>query len=133
MSNELALAYTTGATLKALVWGKDRTTRWNGSAMAAPSTIADADWATGMVAMTEQDSSDATGSGQYVGSLPATGVTQELQIDFLVGATPTVGQRRIGYQSVGAVNSYASEKVSTLDLTDTEQETIQGIASGGIR
>jgi len=130
MSNELALKYTTGATLKAIVWGKDRSTRWNGSAMVAPSTIADAAWATGAITMTEQLSSNSTGTGQYVGDLPATGISGEHQIDFYVGATPTVGQARIGWQSYGGVT--VSDKLSTLDLTDTEKETVQSITVGGI-
>lgn len=104
MAGELGISYTTEQTVKALIWGADRGTRWNGSAMVAPSTISDAAWATGMVAMTELQNSDSTYTGQYKGDLPATGVTGEHQVDYLTGASPTVGQRRFGFQAVDTSN-----------------------------
>lgn len=124
MANELSFSYLTGQTIKALVWGKNRTTRWNGSAMVAPSTIADADWATGMVTMTEQATSDSTATGQYVGSLPFTGITGEHQVDYLLGASPTPGQERIGYQAadtqdIGGLGAEINANEAKIDAIGT--------------
>jgi len=101
MSGEFNLHTTSGLTIKALVLGQDRTTRWNGSALVAWNTIADADWATGLVALTEEQTSDATGTGTYVGDFP-TGITVAgaYPIEFYSGASPTPGQRAIGIQAV---------------------------------
>jgi len=75
MSGEIAIKLPlTGLTLKALVLGPDRSKRWNGSAMAAISSVADADWETGMVDLIEQVTSDATATKIYVGDFP-TGIT----------------------------------------------------------
>ncbi len=103
-AGELGISYATEQTIKALVWGPDRGTRWDGSDMVAPSTISDAAWATGMVSMTELQNSNSTRTGQYQGDLPATGVVGVHQIDYLIGASPTAGQRRFGFQAVGTVD-----------------------------
>ncbi len=101
MAGELGIAYTTGQTVKAIVWGQNRGTRWNGSAMVAPSAITVAAWATGAIDMTEQETQDggSPDTGQYIneGAFPATGITGSHQVDYFVG-TPTVGQRRFGWQ-----------------------------------
>ena len=116
--NELAIAYTSGETLKAIVWGKDRSTRWNGTVMVDPSMITDAAWATGMVTMTEKLTSDGTSTGMYVGDLPITEIDGEHQIDYVVGASPTPGQSRIGWQAVGAVTTdSASRDASKADIS----------------
>ena len=128
MANELGFSYLTGQTIKALVWGKNRTTRWNGTAMVAPSTIADVDWATGMVSMTEQATSNSTGTGQYVGSLPSTGIVGEHQVDYLLGAAPTPGQERIGYQAadtqdIGGLQTHGDSTwatATTVGLSDID-------------
>jgi len=101
MAGELQLKLSTGLTLKALIWGNDRTKRWNGSALVDSSTIADAAWATGMVGMTEETTSDATGTGTYTGTFP-TGITAagEYAIEYYSGASPTPGQAACGLQAV---------------------------------
>ena len=162
MADELALQYVSGETITAIVWGKDRSTRWNGSAMVAPSTIADAAWHTGAISLTELDTSDSTGTGQYVGDLPATGEDGEHQIDFYATASPTPGMSRIGYQVAGVAevdmtklggdsDSFTKFKCSidsmetgvvvadagntdTIFLTDLEQETANyyGDSDGGL-
>jgi len=101
MSGELNIHLATGLTIKAIVWGEDRTTRWNGSAMVAASAISDANWATGMITCTEQQTSDASGTGTYVGDFPA-GITTagEYAIEYYTGASPTPGQNTMGVQTV---------------------------------
>ncbi len=113
-AGELSIAYTTEQTVKAIVWGPNKTTRWNGSNMVAPSTIAIADWATGQIDMTEQETQDgvppASSTGQYVGDFPATGVVGVHQIDYIVSPV-TVGKRRFGFQAYD--NSLLSSAVWT--------------------
>ena len=101
MSGELNLHTTSGLTVTALILGQNRATRWNGSALVAWDAIADADWATGMVTMTEEVTSDASGTGTYVGDFPA-GITDagEYPVEMYSGAAPTPGQRAIGIQTV---------------------------------
>jgi hypothetical protein len=81
--------------------------------MVATSTISDAAWATGMVTCTEQDTSDTTGSGTYVGGFPGITVGGEHAVEFFSGASPTPGQQIIGVQTV---NWSGSEVVSIADL-----------------
>ena len=102
--------------------------------MAAPSTIAAADWAIGMVEMTEQETSDGQKTGTYVGSVPE-GITTpgDYYIEYCLGATPAPGAAIIGVQDVvwgGAAAVTGAEGVvlatgqdeaiatSLLDLTD---------------
>jgi len=101
MAGELNLHTTSGLTIKAIVWGENRTTRWNGTAMVATSTIADAAWATGMIACAEQLTSDTTGTGTYAGTFPA-GITAagEYAVEFYSGASPSPGDQAIGVQTV---------------------------------
>lgn len=101
MSGELNLHTDSGEIIKVIVWGEDRTTRWNGSAMVSPSTISDVAWGTGMVTCAEEITSDATGTGTYVGDFPV-GITDggEYAIEFYLGVAPTPGQLMIGVQTV---------------------------------
>jgi hypothetical protein len=131
MGNELNLHTTSGLAVKAIVWGEDRATRWNGSAMVATSTISDAAWATGMVTCTEQDTSDTTGTGIYVGTFP-TGITSagEYAVEFFIGASPTPGQLIIGTQTVnwsgtGIVSQadlYHADVMLTVDTNNSQDE-----------
>lgn len=91
MSNELLLPKTTtGLTLYGeIVDYADRAKRWNGSAFVDRSSIADADWGTGLVAFTEDPTSDATDTVNYLGDWPA-GITttQEYWVIVRRGNTP---------------------------------------------
>ncbi len=101
MSSELNLHTASGLTIKALVLGQDRSTRWNGSALVAWDAITDANWAVGLVVMTEELTSDGTGTGTYVGDFP-TGINAEGEypIEFFSGAAPVPGQQAVGIQTV---------------------------------
>jgi hypothetical protein len=99
MAGEINLKHTaTGATIKALILDANRTQRWNGSAMVAISSVADADWATGLVACTEQQTSDATDTAVYVGNWPAITTAGDYTILFFSGASPAPGDRAVGVQ-----------------------------------
>jgi len=72
MSNEIAFRYlVTGQSLVAMIRPVDQSTRWNGSALAADSSISDAAWDTGLIGLTETVTSDATATMNYVGTFPA--------------------------------------------------------------
>ena len=140
MANELNLHTISGLTVKAIVLGEDRATRWNGSAMVDSSTISDAAWATGMVACAEKATSDATGTGTYVGTFPA-GITTpgEYAIEFYSGASPTPGQQAIGVQArnwsgtsiVSQADLYGADVVLTVDTNNSRDEwTVQWFRNG---
>lgn len=57
-------------TYYAAIWDRDGN-RWNGSAMAAPSTIADAAWGIGLVTLVELLTSDSSHTGIYTFTAPA--------------------------------------------------------------
>ncbi len=101
MSSELNLHTVSGLTIKALIIGRDRATRWNGSALVAWDAISDVNWAVGLIAITEEVTSDATGTGTYIGDFPA-GITTAgtYPIEFFSGASPIPGQQAIGIQTV---------------------------------
>lgn len=71
MAAEFRLTYPTGQTLKIELFNLAGTTRWDGAAMSAPSAIASSAFLTGLIAMTETAFSDAVGTGDYTGTLPA--------------------------------------------------------------
>lgn len=102
MAHELRIKHTvSGATIKAIVWVG--ATRWNGSALVAPSTIADASWATGAVTLTELASSNSTGTTIYTGTIPSVtsgGAFVEVDV-FFYDTTPAPGLAEIGQQSFG--------------------------------
>jgi len=125
MAGELAVKLTTGLTLKALILGPVFSNRWDGSALVAISSVADADWATGMVAMTEQQTSDATGTTLYVGDFPA-GITTpgEYLVVFYSGASPTPGQAGIGQQTVRWSGSAIVSVVSLPTITQFNSRTL---------
>jgi hypothetical protein len=125
MANELSLKYTlTGQTIKGIVWGQNRATRWNNAAMVAPSTISDANWAVGMVALTEQQTSDTTATATYVGSFPAGIVAAgEYLIEYYIGASPLPGDAVVGIQSVEWTG--AAGLVPTIMATEAKQDTAQ--------
>jgi hypothetical protein len=121
MAGELCLKYTTAQTVKALLWGHDRTTRWNGAAMVAASTISDASWATGMVSMTEQLTANSTRTGTYAGAFPAEITTPgEYYIEFYAGSAPTPGQAAIGFQTI-EWNGSAQQYLRTAAVLDAAQ------------
>lgn len=111
MAGELTIQLETGLTINAILNNGDRTKRWNGSAFVDISSIADADWATGDIPCTEQQTSDSTGTGFYVGDWPST-VT--LDDDYLVtffSGTPSPGDQAIGFQLISRVQAAAEEGV----------------------
>lgn len=118
MSNELILKLPdTGLALQAIIWGPDHVTRWNGMAFVAPSSIADAAWATGMLAMTEQLTADGTRTGTYVGNFPAAiTAAGEYWCEFVAGASPTPGQIARGVQTV-IWNGIATAMLTTAERT----------------
>ena len=60
-----------GSTYYAAIWGFDGT-RWNGSAMVAPSAIANIDWETGMVPLVSLSTSSSSATGMFTFTAPAT-------------------------------------------------------------
>ena len=102
MAGELNLKYSaTGKTILALILGQDRTTRWNGSAMAALSTVPDANWTTGMVTLAEQKSSNNTNTATYVGHFPVgVAAAGEYVIEFYLNTAATPGSQMIGCQTI---------------------------------
>lgn len=60
---------TANTTYYASLWGFDGT-RWNGTAMVAPSTITDANWGTGMVTLVELVNSSSSKTGVYTFAAP---------------------------------------------------------------
>jgi hypothetical protein len=97
MSNEINLNLSlTGLTLAAIISSADRTQRWNGTAMVAKSGIARANWATGAISLTEVANATA-GTGEYVGSIPASLLVSSLNIDIFNSADLTA------YAAGGAV------------------------------
>jgi hypothetical protein len=102
MSGELNLKYSAiNKTILALILGQNRTTRWNGTAMAPIGSIADDDWTTGMIALTEQTTQNNTNTAIYVGDFPA-GIADsgEYVIDFYLGTAATPGSPSIGVQDI---------------------------------
>ncbi len=114
MSKELGIHLPTGQTIKAIVWGEDRSTRWNGSDMVDPDTILDAAWATGMIACAEELTASTTGTGTYTGDFPV-GITTvgEYAIEYFVGASPTPGQIAVGIQTV----EWSGTAIANMDVT----------------
>ncbi len=63
-------ALPTGSTYYAAIWGFNGT-RWNGSAMVAPSAIADTAWGTGMVTLVALSTSNSSATGMFTCTAPA--------------------------------------------------------------
>jgi hypothetical protein len=102
MSGELNLKYSaTNKTILALILGQNRTTRWNGTAMAAIGTVADANWTAGMIALTEQTTQNNTKTATYSGDFPA-GITMpgEYVVEFYLSTAAVPGSQAIGVQTV---------------------------------
>ena len=142
MAGEIVIKLpTTGLTLKAMIVGPDRNYRWNNAALALFASIADVDWATGMVILTEQSSSDATATGIYVGTFPAAITTAgEFLILFYSGAAPTPGQVALGQQTfwwdgtqqvAPSDNIYTAEAKYTRDEANSQDRyTVQWLKNG---
>jgi hypothetical protein len=102
MSGELNLKYSaTNKTILALILGPDRTTRWNGSAMVAISSVSSANWTTGMVTLTEQATSNSVKTATYVGDFP-TGITTagDYAVEYYLSTAATPGSQLIGIQDI---------------------------------
>jgi len=98
MAGEIRLQATAGLTVKALIVSEAGTV-WNGTALVAPSTLTDAEWTAALLACTEQDTSDSTGTGLYLANWP--GALTQLavySVQFFSGAAPSPGDLSIGCQ-----------------------------------
>lgn len=107
MSKKISVHHTTGATLSAIIWGSDRSFRWNGSAMVESKDISDANWAVGAIPLAENETSDATGTSQYIGIAPGLALVDpgEYQIDIFTTAAPTPGSARLTSQLINVESS----------------------------
>ena len=107
MSNELFIptgVVASGGSPGAIVWGQNRTQRWNGSAMVATSTIMSSAWSNGVVSLSEQMTGDTPtplGTARYVGSFPS-GITTpgEYEIEYFSTATPAYNATPVGTSTV---------------------------------
>lgn len=125
MSGEYQVHLATGLTVYALVFDENRTKLWDGSAFTTISSIADADWADGKVTCTEQTTSDATGTGLYVGERPAEITTGGRYLVEFYSGTPTPGLQNLAIQfddytgyaySVPSPTSFVGLKVIVADF-----------------
>jgi len=129
MAGELSIYLTSGQTVKGLYFGSNRTTLWTGSAFAAVSTVAAADYADGEVAFTELATSDASGTGMYVASRPA-GITAlgEAEYHVVVFASPiTPGKVELGV--IHDVVYSATDPYALLTTISDNQVTISPLAA----
>ncbi len=131
MSGEIRLPATTALTVKALILDEAGLV-WNGSALVAVSTLTDANWTASLIACTEQDTSEAAGTGLYLADWPA-GLTQTAvyAVVFYSGASPLPGDLHIGSQqnptehaaggnvTVGAMTQAALVQFATDDTGET--------------
>lgn len=111
MAAELSLATgVAGQTVEAHVYFGSM--RWDGGpGMADPATIADVDWDTNIISLSEELTSDATGTGLYVGDLPNTGETGIHHVVYFIGGAATLGRKHSAIQAVD--NSVLSSVVWT--------------------
>jgi hypothetical protein len=132
MAAELNLKhYATGATIVALIKGPDRSTRWNGSALAAISTIADASWATGLVPLTELLTADATPTGTYLGDFPSTLAAGEYAVEYYSGASPAPGDEAIALQTIDW-DGVAERTLGSVRLAADGLDSISTAAPSGV-
>jgi hypothetical protein len=137
MSGELNIKYSaTGKTILALILGSDRTTRWNNTAMVAISSVAAANWTTGMVTLTEQATSDTTKTATYVGDFPV-GITNpgEYAVEYYLSTAATPGSQAIGVQDVwwsGATTQFIHSNltVSGTSTADGVYYLVEYLANG---
>jgi hypothetical protein len=102
VSGELNLKHTERAeTILALIFGQDRSLRWNGAELSPIGNMRDANWTEGMVAMTEAKTLDNTPTKHYVGDFP-TGITMrgEYVVEYYLATDAGPGGRAIGVQDV---------------------------------
>lgn len=101
MAGELGIKLASGLTLKALIWGEDRSKRWDGASFIAAKTITDANWTNGMVSVAEEKTADNTSTGRYTGDFPTDITTPgEYEVEYYEGASPSPGDSRIGSQEI---------------------------------
>jgi len=128
VSGELNLKYSaTNKTILALILGQNRSTRWNGTSMAAISAVSDANWTTGMVTLTEQGTSNSTKTATYVGNFPA-GITQagEYVVEYYLSTAAAPGSLAIGGQDIWWNGSAAIRPAGAgekMDLVDAPNAT----------
>ncbi len=101
MANEIEIEYPAGeGTLYAVVRKAGTNTRWNGTAWVAASTIADSAWTTGQIALTEEVSSDATGTGVYHGDLPGDGTAGLYTAEAFLSTARAVASLSVATQDI---------------------------------
>jgi hypothetical protein len=101
MANELTLHYPlTGQTIKGLIFERATGKLWTGEAFTAISSVSTANWATGAVALTEKQTSDAAPTGYYVGTFPPAIVQpQTYEVVYFIG-TPIPSSTPIASQTI---------------------------------
>lgn len=98
MAGEIRLQALTGvANVKAAIYDQNGQV-WDGSDMVGVSTLTDAEWTTGLVACTEEQTSDTTGIGLYLGDKPGALADGIYSIVFFSGASPDPGDPYVGTQ-----------------------------------
>ena len=88
----------TGRSVIGLIRQQHGENRWNGTALVAPSTIADDDWETGFVTMSERLTSDGTPTGDYEGEVPSELPAGDYQILYYYSTDAAPGSLDVGYQ-----------------------------------
>jgi hypothetical protein len=98
MAGEIQIQATTGQALWALIVSEFGTV-WNGSALVATVTLSDAEWTSALIEMTEEETSEATGTGLYLADWPALTTPGTYSVMFFSGASPAPGTLVFGMQS----------------------------------
>jgi hypothetical protein len=98
-------------TIGVILLGEDRSTRWNGTALVAISSIASSAWDSGVLTATEQLTSDDQPTGIYTYNVPSGIAAQELLALFYATTTPAAGAAPVGSQLL----PWNGSAVATLD------------------
>ncbi len=98
MANELKIQATAGFTLWARIVSEAGTI-WDGSALVETSAVTDAEWTSSLIAMTEEETSDETGTGLYVADWPDLSEDALYTALFFKGASPSPGDLVFGQQN----------------------------------
>jgi hypothetical protein len=129
VAGELNLKHAaSGKTILALILGQNRATRWNGTAMAAISSVSDANWTAGMVTLTEQLTSNNTPTTTYVGNFPA-GIAApgEYAVQYYLNTAAAPGSPAIGTQEVwwnGSAAIYPATPGDAMTLQSGERDSV---------
>ncbi len=135
MANEIQIQTVTGKTLVAQIVAPAGTV-WSSSALAAVSSLTDAQWTAGLIAVTEEQTSDGTGTGLYLADWPGA-LTQNARytVLFFESAAPAPGSLVYGVQDdpTGVLDAdiYFAESEFTLAASNTiDRHTIRWNKNG---